>query len=100
MINEKNIEKTISTVIKAAETIVGNMEEGSRLTTKEFVDQIAAETEVPNNVAVGLTSLIVKNCDEIEQRAGRSGGIFKKANSDYKMKIAEKMNEEEENDNA
>jgi hypothetical protein len=77
MINEKNIAETISTVSKVAESIIENMEVGSRFTTKDFVDQIVEETHVPVSVAAGITALIVNNCDSVKPRAGRGGGIFK-----------------------
>lgn len=77
MINEKNMNETISTVIKAAETIIENMEVGSRYTNQEFVGQIVGETQVPVAIASGMTALIVSNCDMVKQRAGRGGGIFR-----------------------
>lgn len=77
MINEKSIEETVSTVVKAAESIIQNMEMGSRLTTKEFVTRIVGETDVPVAIATGLTALVVKNCDGVFQRSGRGGGIFR-----------------------
>lgn len=79
MINAKNIEDTVSTITKSAETIIEGMPDGSRFTTKDFVKQIVDETNIPVAIVTGITSLIINNCPSVKQRAGRSGGIFKLA---------------------
>ncbi len=91
MINNQKIEETVSNIIKAAESIVDRMEGGSRLTTKQFASSLVEETGVPVGIATGLTALIVKNCDDVEHRVGRSGGIFK-------IKQAAAANEKEQDE--
>ena len=78
MINDKNINTTVSNVSKCVEDIVDGMREGERLTTKMFIKKVVDETNVPVAIATGLTSLCVKNCSDVFQRSGRDGGIYKK----------------------
>jgi hypothetical protein len=78
MINDKNINTTVSNISKCIENIVDGMGEGERLTTKAFIKKVVDETNVPVAIATGLTSLCVKNCNNVFQRSGRDGGIYKK----------------------
>jgi hypothetical protein len=81
MLNNQNINDTISKAIKCAESIIDDMPVGSRLTTKEIVSKIVFGTDIPVSVATGMTALIVSNCNRLKMRAGRNGGAYKLAES-------------------
>lgn len=109
MINERNIEETVSTVTKVAESIIENMPIGTRFTTKQFIERVVEETHVPVAIAAGITALVVNNCDNVKPRAGRNGGIFRVASTTVSQKdisaaasalASADMNEEETNERA
>jgi len=79
MYNENNIEETISNVKKSVADIINGMEPKSRMITKDFVGRVISENYAINAVvATGLTYLCIKNNNEVYQRSGKFGGIFKK----------------------
>lgn len=91
MINDCNVNATVSSIMKSVDDIVCGMNEGSRLTTKEIVELVVNETSVPVAIAAGITSLCLKHCENLFQRPGRNGGNFKKTGCNKAVNVADDL---------
>lgn len=93
MINTNKMQETVSAITKSVDNIVESMKPGTRYVTKEIVEQVVNETQVPIGIATGIVALAINNCSRVKQRAGRNGGVYKleddaPSNRDMIAKIA------------
>ena len=72
-----NTQETLNKIIDISNREFNNLNDGEKITLKDLIGIVVAETGIPTSKATGLVQTYAHECSAVKVELGRNGGIFK-----------------------